>query len=582
VLELHVVPPDGQAFDHASEADSLVVGRAATCDLPLADPFLSRQHSRFFHQGDRLLVEDLGSRNGTLVNDRLIEGPTEVRPGDVIQISGCILTVRERRAHPNGAAAGPGEGGPPAAGGVPAGSARDRRVSSSPVVRHDDPSALYRPAADVLESHVSGAAAVAGGEAALRRYAERLQILNEVHQALGRSISLTALLELILDRVFDHLRPEQGVIFLKGRGGELVRAASRAVDDGGDELLGSRSLLREVAGKGLAALVLDAQTDARFAGAPSILLSGVRSLVAAPLLESEGTLGMIVLGSKVAVRQFTEEDMELLVCLASVAALYIRNLELAEEAAERRRLAEELALARRIQLALLPPSLPQLAGWELYGGNTPSRGVSGDYFAVAPRTAGDGGRECVLMVADVSGKGMAASLLTASLQAFSAGPIEDGLPPEEICAKLSRLLYGRTPPEKYATAFIGALALDSGALRYANAGHNPPLLARAAGGVEELGPTGAPLALLAVAEYGAALALLSPGDRLLIYTDGIVEAADPEGEEYGLARLAALCGRHCQASCAELAQALDADLAAFTRGVPFADDRTLVMARRLP
>src|SRR4029077_11999702 len=141
----------------------------------------------------------------------------------------------------------------------------------------------------------------------------------------------------------------------------------------------------------------------------------------------------------------------------------------------------------------------ELAGYELHGGNTPSRGVSGEYFAVAPRrrrstAGGDGGRrECIRMVADVSGKGMAASLLTASLQAFSAGPIEDGLPPDEICAKLSRLLYRRTPPEKYATAVVAALALDSGVLRYANAGHNPPLVVRAGGAVEELAATGVPI-----------------------------------------------------------------------------------------
>jgi sigma-B regulation protein RsbU (phosphoserine phosphatase) len=186
------------------------------------------------------------------------------------------------------------------------------------------------------------------------------------------------------------------------------------------------------------------------------------------------------------------------------------------------------------------------------------------------------------MVADVSGKGMAASLLTASLEAFAAGPIEDGLPPDEICAKLSRLLYRRTPPEKYATAVVAALGLDSGVLRYANAGHNPPLVVRAGGAVEELAATGVPIALLPAAGYEAAEIRLAPGDSLILYTDGIVEANDPDGEEYGNERLADLCRRHCHASCADLAAALDADLEAFVRGVPFADDRTLVMARRLP
>jgi sigma-B regulation protein RsbU (phosphoserine phosphatase) len=600
VFRLQIVPAEGEPFDHELSGDSLVVGRAGGCDLALADPFLSRQHSRIFRVGERLFVEDLGSRNGTFVNGRLIAGPTELRAGDAIQISGSTLTIGRLGRAAGGADSDGADGAdeaPQAAGGPLAAGGRPRRepeaIDSTVFLRR-------RPAADLLEQQ--GAAAAAEGEEALRRYAGRLKLLNEVHQALGRSLSLDALLELILDRVFDHLRPEQGVIFLRRPDGELAPAASRSLAPAGDphpaqaasaeragggsgegiELLGSRSLQREVAGKGLAALVLDAQTDFRFAGAESIQISGVRSLLAAPLLEREGTLGMIVLGSKVTVRQFTEEDMELLVSVASVAALYLRNLELAEEAAERRRLAEELALARRIQLALLPQSLPALPGWELHGGNTPSRGVSGDYFAVVGRTAAAGGRECVLMVADVSGKGMSASLLTASLEAFAAGPIEDGLGPEEICAKLSRLLYRRTPPERYATAFIGALDPASGALRYANAGHNPPLLVRAAAGeIEELPATGVPIALLPAADYEAAEVLLAPGDTLVLYTDGLVEATNPEGEEYGAERLAEVCRRHRRSPCAELAAALEADLEAFVRGVPFTDDRTLVMARRV-
>ena len=236
-----------------------------------------------------------------------------------------------------------------------------------------------------------------------------------------------------------------------------------------------------------------------------------------------------------------------------------------------------LALARRIQVALLPDRLPEVPGWDLYGGNIPSRGVSGDYYEVLTRC---GSRECVLMIADVAGKGMAASLLTISLQALSIGPVEDGLPPDEICARLSRQLYRRTPPEKYATAFLGILEPETGRLRYTNAGHNPPLVLRGSGTVEELGSTGVPLGLLPQAPYRAGETTLAPGDVLVLYTDGLVEAEDPEGQEYGLDRLkkACLCGR--SEACAILAGALADDLEAFARGVPFADDRTLVLARR--
>ena len=174
--------------------------------------------------------------------------------------------------------------------------------------------------------------------------------------------------------------------------------------------------MQQVVEERQAALVLDAQTDERFHEAMSLLDAGVRSLVAAPLLDPGGALGLIVLGSRLTVRQFAEEDMELLASLASVAAMRIRNVHLAEEAAERKRLEQEVALAREIQVGLLPDSLPEVEGWDIVAGNIPSRGVSGDFFKVEMRHDES---EVVLMLSDVSGKGIAASLLTA-LEALSA------------------------------------------------------------------------------------------------------------------------------------------------------------------
>jgi sigma-B regulation protein RsbU (phosphoserine phosphatase) len=544
-LHLQVTPAEGAPFEHPLRGDSLVVGRALDADVTLSDPFASRRHSRFFRTGAEIFVEDLGSRNGTIVNGQAIQQPTRVRPGDVIKISNSLIRITAE------APARPPE---------PADEFLDGTV--------------FRPASELLDRQSSPAA----GETDLRRYAGRLKILNEVHQALGRSLTLGELLELILDRVFDLLRPDRGAILLKGKDGEYQPAASRSAEGQAENLAFSRSLVREVAEKGMAALVFDVQADERFAAAQSMLLSGIRSLVAAPLLDPDGTLGLIVLESRAGVRQFSEEDLELLVSLASVAGLHLRNLALSLEAAERRRLEQELALARRIQVALLPDRLPEVPGWELYGGNIPSRGVSGDYYEVLTRSDG---RECVLMIADVAGKGMAASLLTVSLQALSAGPVEDGLPPDEICARLSRQLYRRTPPEKYATAFLGILEPATGRLRYTNAGHNPPLVLRASGTAEELGSTGVPLGLLPQAPYSAGETALAPGDVLVLYTDGLVEAEDPEGREYGLERLKTVCLRDKGETCEGLARSLERDLEDFARGVPFADDRTLVLARRL-
>ncbi len=545
-LRLRVEPAVGEPFTHPLEEETLVIGRASTADLRVEDRFMSRRHTRLFRSEGVLMVEDLGSRNGTLVNEMRIDGPTLVRPGDIVTLSGTRIVVESAAA-----------------------AAVDPSAGSKTQLFKDPSSFLPRdPGPD------------SGTDArALRHYADRLKVMNEVHEALAGSLSLDRLLALILDRVFEHLGPQQAVILLRNDGGEYRPAARRSTGGSGEELFYSRSLEREVGEKRQAALVLDTASDERFAHAQSILDSGVRSILAAPLLQGERTLGMIVLSSRKNMRPFGEDDLALLVSLASVAAMRIHNVELLEEAAERRRLEAELALARTIQERLLPKRLPEIEGYQLIGKNVPSRWVSGDYYTVVER-ATDDGAQCVLLVADVSGKGMAASLLTASLEALAADPIEAGRPPEDICARVSRRLYQRTPTEKYATGFVAVLDPESGAVVYCNAGHNPGLVVRPGGEIEVLGPTGTPLGLLPEVSFSQAETRLGPGETLVLYTDGVTEATDPDDVEFGLDRLSEVCRRHGESSLEELAAAIEEGLWHFARGVLYADDQTLVMLRR--
>ena len=551
MLRLRIEPAVGEPFDHLMEEESLVIGRASESDLVVADRFLSRKHAKLFHRDGRLFVEDLGSRNGTLLNDKQVEGSEEVRAGDLIKVSGSIIRIEDEA---------PSE--------ADTGLLGSSSLAGMTVVKH---------ASELLESAASDTGEILG-EDNLRNFAARLQLLNDVHGALSRSIELDELLELILERVFEHLKPEEGAIFLED-GGDDYRLAARRTSGGGSDYLYSRTLVKEVADKGLAAVVLDAQTDERFAEAQSIMASGVRSLVAAPLLHPQGCLGMIVLNSRVQVRQFSEGDMDLLTSLASVAALRIRNVELAEEAAERREMARELEIARHIQVALLPDALPEIPGYEVHGGNIPSRGVSGDFYEIIGRNEGE---EFLILVADVSGKGMSASLLAAALEALTASPIEGGLEPERVFRRASRLLYARTPPERYATAILVALEPSSGALRFVNAGHVPGLLIRVSGEVERLDGTGTPIGLLPASDYTTGKTRLESGDLLVLYTDGINEAEDPSEEQYGFDRLAEACRKSTGLPLEELAAAIEEDLSRFASGVPFADDRTTVLIRRTP
>ena len=553
MFRLHIIPAHGDPFDQTLEGESLIIGRSSAAELVLADRFLSRQHARLHREGEAWLVEDLGSRNGTLLNGTRVEEPTKISVGDEVRLSGSVILVRS----------------------ADEGSREITVAPSQESAQHT----VFRRASDLISKQSSDDTAGLDAPEAVRRQADRLRLLNDVHRALNQSIELDDLLELILARAFDELSPEEGIILMKDEAGEYYRAARRTVPGVASKYAFSETLIHEVADKGMAALVLDVETDERFAHAQSILSSGIRSLVAAPLLDAEGSLGMIALNSRVHKRQFDEEDMELLVSLSSVAALRIRNVALAQEAAERRLLEEELKLARQIQVGLLPSALPEVSSYAFHGANIPSRGVSGDYFKIESR---NDGKEFVLVIADVSGKGIGASLLTASLEALSAGPIEVGQGAQEICTKVCRRLYHRTPPAKYATMILGILNPATHNFTYTNAGHNPALLIRADGTADRLGPTGMPVGLMEIGNYSEVEADFQLGDTLVLYTDGITEAENPAEEEYGIERLIEVCSLHRDKDLAEMSNEIQKNLDDFASGVPYADDRTLVLTRRLP
>ncbi|MCK5376986.1 MAG: SpoIIE family protein phosphatase, partial [Acidobacteria bacterium] len=456
---------------------------------------------------------------------------------------------------------------------------RDPEAATAPP-RAPDPIAqsIFRSAETILgEARHLGADDATADRAELQRWAERLRIVNEVHEVLAQSAGTDELLDLILDRVFLHMRPQHGAIFLK-EGDDLVCARHRTRPGACEEFPESRSLVSEVIDRGQAAVVTDARTDVRFVDAQSMHIAGMRTLVAAPLLTPEGALGMIVLCSDSLDHQFSETDLDMLVPLASAAALRIRNVKLAEEAAERRRYEREVALARRIQEALLPAEMPSLPGYRVYGANTPSLGVSGDYFQVVGRPQAE---ECVVLLADVSGKGIAASLITAYLDALCCCILDSGLSPGESFKDISRRLHLRTPTDRFATSFLGFLDLPTGGLRFASAGHDPAILLRKDGEVEWLERTGIPLGLFPDMDYETSEVCLEPGDTLVLYSDGLTEAANPEEEEFGRERLAEVCRENRSQPPETIAASIDAALEAFVEGEPYLDDRTVVILSRL-
>ncbi|MCZ6726290.1 MAG: SpoIIE family protein phosphatase [Acidobacteria bacterium] len=548
MLRLLVTPAQGDSFELPLEGEELIVGRSSDCDLPIRDRFMSRRHARLFRQAEGWFIEDLGSRNGTLLDGSPVDAPKPISAGSEISLSSSLLRIEETN-----------------------------KPRSWPNSRQSNDQTIFRSASELLESQDTISPDDSASAEVLASHAGRLQILNELHQVLARSLTLDDLMNTFLERAFDLLQPEEAVIILRQPDGEYTRAARKAAPGYEEERLLSKTLVHQVAEQGQAALVLDVAEDQRFAEAESIVASGVRSLIAAPLADADGSIGMIALNSRLHRHQFSEADMELLTSLGAVAALRLRNLALAKEAAELHRVEHEVRLAREIQIGLLPDRLPDLPGYEIYGGSAPSQGVSGDFYEAVERTADD---TCAILVADVSGKGISAALLTASLEALLAGPLEAGDYPDSICLNVSRRLLARTPAAKYATALLAVLTPASGRLVYTNAGHNPGLLVRSAGAVVRLDACGPPLGLLPEPDYTRRETKLEPGDLLVLYTDGITEAEGPDEEEFGVERLSSLCAELRRAPLPEVAEAVSSALDEFVRGVPFADDRTLVLLRR--
>jgi sigma-B regulation protein RsbU (phosphoserine phosphatase) len=497
VLEFVIEQPRAAPAKRQCERDSLIVGRTEAADVALADASVSRRHARLFWQDGRWLVEDLGSRNGTFLNSKPIKGPLPLTPGDRIRIGDTTLHI----ASIGDLQAAPGE-----------------------------PTCIDAHTSGEILSFVRPAAEILGAADADAKAGSRLRLLNEVHRALLVPVSRDGLLETVLERAFAILGPDHGAVFLKRVDGTLFRAAERHASVSTVPLLVSSRLADEVMGKGAAALVFDAREDERFASAVSIVSSGARSIVAAPLSDDEGCFGMIALYSNLAARRFSEQDLELLVSLAWAAAIRLRNLSLIEEAAERRIIDRELALAREIQMGMLRRPSFEREGIDVAARLVPARSVGGDFYEFQAD-----GTHLWFIVGDVAGKGMAAALMMVMAQTLFRAVATLGRPLDEVMARLNAELARDNERAMFVTALAGRLELETGRLELANAGHNLPYRLRSDGSVELVAARNSlALGVLEDAAFPITELALEGGGGLLLYTDGVSDAVNQAGASFGV------------------------------------------------
>jgi phosphoserine phosphatase RsbU/P len=292
-----------------------------------------------------------------------------------------------------------------------------------------------------------------------------------------------------------------------------------------------------------------------------------------------GLEGLLVLGSRLSDEPYSSEDRALLGSAAAQAGLALENIRLAEAMAaqldaERGR-ARELEIARAVQAKLLPQDTPALPTLEYVGRCLQARAIGGDYFDFID--VGDG--KLALVLADISGKGIHAALLMASLQAGLRAQYT--LAPTDLRAVLrtvNRVFYGSTAHNHYATLFFAVYDQATRRFQYANCGHLPPILRRAAGDIERLGPTGSVIGLFDVWDCTTAETTLGAGDTLVVFSDGATDAVDAAGEEFGDERLTGVVERHAAAGATGLLDAIVSAVIDYGGTQQF-DDLTLLVAR---
>ena len=414
----------------------------------------------------------------------------------------------------------------------------------------------------------------------LRSAVDELSILNDIATAVSSASSLERTIELIVHKCIKHLKVEQATITLLDV--KRMEMPFRTIVRGADtssEILPYR-LDAELTGwmlKHQKPLVAnDLKTDDRFQ-ATDRESCVVRSVLSVPLVLKGRMVGLLNLFNKRAGDDFTDADARLLGIIATQSAQVIEHARLFGEEQALKLMQEEMKLAYKIQMDLLPKEAPVLEGYDIAGVSIPAKAVGGDYFDFIHLND----HSLALCLGDVSGKGMPAALLMANLQATLRGQVMVDPSPATCLNHSNALLFRSTDADKFATLFYGVLDRASHRLAFANAGHNYPLFLKPGAGPTCLDLGGLVLGCLEEFSYAEGTVEFAPGDTLLIYSDGITESFDANDEEFGEIRLAALLQANAADTATRLIDRILAAVRAHAGKLSQMDDMTLLVIRRI-
>jgi sigma-B regulation protein RsbU (phosphoserine phosphatase) len=553
---LEVIYPDTSRRSVTVPETPFYIGRGeAGNHLQIPDPRISRACALIALENGKHVLEDRGTRLGIFVNQQKITKRT-LQEGDVITF-GLENSYQIIFHAPSNTAVV---------------EADDERTNTS------IESLLTRIG---RSSNVTSDASPAG--------LGKLNLLLEATMLLHSQLPLDAVLEAMLDRAIAITNAERGLLLEADSTGALVQRLARLSGSVGmpaDGFSPTQTAIRMAVDRQSGVVTEDMQQgDLALQGAQSIIAQRLRAVVAIPLyampraktgeavvVKRGHFLGILYLDSRKPAA-FSKLDRQILDALAVEAASILDNARLVERERQRQRLEQELDIARNIQQALLPSGFRNFPHMSISGIHTPCHAVGGDYFDVFPmnddRTA--------FVIADVAGKGLGAALLTTMIQGALTG-VALGADPLRVFQHLNEFLCEHDEVGRYATMFFGILDRQ-GNLDYLNAGHPSPLILRR-GAITELFTEGSfPVGLLPEATYAASTAKLEPEDTLVLFSDGVTEAADVQDEMFGVPRLSEiLVGEH-ETPLDHLQNKIVGSIESFAHGADQADDITLLFVR---
>ncbi len=412
----------------------------------------------------------------------------------------------------------------------------------------------------------------------LRKAVDELSVLNDLAKMIGGSRNSNEIIEIITRRSMNAVGAEQCVITLvKINNDDTMKTLIRTSDESGEyekyhlnqNILGWMSIHKKTL------IVNEPLTDERFKGIE--WSSTTRNMISVPLMIKSELLGVLTAYNKKGNLLFSTDDQRLLSIIATQSAQVIENARLYEQEKMLAIMREQVVLAAKIQDELLPQKAPEIPGYEVVGKSIPAQVVGGDYFDFI--TIDD--CKTAIVLGDVTGKGLPASLLMANVQATLRGQAMFFISPKECMNHSNFLLHRSTSDEKFVTLFYAVLDSQQHSLSYCNAGHDHPILISETAGDQQLATGGVPLGIMQQGMYEEESILLHPGDILIAYSDGVTEAMNSAHEQLGLDTLLQLLKNHRKDTALNILETIYTTVQNHIGSTEQSDDITVVVVKRI-